>query len=540
MTEPIAVDVPGRPAFPRSAPLPVPRVDSPPKADAPKLAPPPVLPSAPAPTEAVGLLARLGKKQLVVGASAVFSLVAGIGAVRLMFPAKDEPRPTVPVQTQSWADKQSNTPVPAPPGAAAQPEVKQAGGTFPPIPDASGAPLSPGGGPPAGLRPTIIAPAPYTAPPPGHGYDTAKPPPPPGYEYGDPSKRVPPPALDYPSVPVVPASGTFAPPVGPAAPATPTLPLPALPTLPGGMTTPVALPAPPPVAPGVAPSVAPPAMDFGPLVPTAPATPTPKGPIKEPDSLFPGVAPAGPGAPALPPLPTPGTGGLPPLPAAPMGPAISVVPPAVVPENKPPGAFPSIDAPPKPSLEPPVGMGTPTAFTKPGGTTEVKPVPPEFAPKTGFDVDLHDPKANDSYESISLEWYNDRRYAAALRAFNQNKPLQGGHAVDVPPIHILKRRFPAQAGGAVTPVGGAGAVPSATPQWAPVGDKPDAPARAVGAGRGAYVVPPGGMTMKAVARLTLGNEQRWRDIYDLNSNLRPDDVLPPGTELKLPPDARLP
>ena len=499
MTEPIAVDVPGRPAFPRSAPLPVPvpRVDSPPKADAPKLAPPPVLPSAPAPTEAVGLLARLGKKQLVVGASAVFSLVAGIGAVRLMFPAKDEPRPTVPAQTQSWAGERTNAPALAPPGAPPQPEVKQAGGTLPLIPDASGGPVAPTGGPPAVLSPTVITPTPDS--------------------------------LSVPSV--LPAGGMD--PARPGVPpATPAPPLPALPAAPAGMSTPLVTP---PVGMGLPP--VPPPMDLGPLVPTAPATPTPKGPIKEPDSLFPGVAPAGPAAPALPALPTPGTGGLPPLPAAPMGPAISVVP--SVPENKPPGVFPSIDAPPKPSLEPPVGMGTPTAFTKPGGTTVVKPVAPEFAPKTDFDVDMYDPKANDSYESISLEWYNDRRYAAALWAFNEKKPLQGGLYVNVPPIHILKRRFPAQAGGAVTPVGGA-AVPSATPQWGPAGDKPDAPARAVGAGRGAYVVPPGGMTMKAVARLTLGNEQRWRDIYDLNSNLRPDDVLPPGTELKLPPDARLP
>ena len=47
------------------------------------------------------------------------------------------------------------------------------------------------------------------------------------------------------------------------------------------------------------------------------------------------------------------------------------------------------------------------------------------------------------------------------------------------------------------------------------------------------------MTMKAVAKLTLGNEQRWGDIYDLNSHLRPDN-LPAGTELKLPADARIP
>ena len=206
MTEPIAVDVPGRPAFPRSAPLPVPvpRVDSPPKADAPKLAPPPALPGAPAPTEAVGLLARLGKKQLVVGASAVFSLVAGIGAVRLMFPAKDEPRPTVPAQTQSWAGERTNAPALAPPVAPPQLDVvKQAGGTLPPIPDVSGGPVAPAGGPPTVLRPTAITPpdapvAPTHAPGASSHGDALKPPPP-AFTPPPPNFEIPPATI--PSVP---------------------------------------------------------------------------------------------------------------------------------------------------------------------------------------------------------------------------------------------------------------------------------------------------------------------------------------------------
>ncbi len=50
-------------------------------------------------------------------------------------------------------------------------------------------------------------------------------------------------------------------------------------------------------------------------------------------------------------------------------------------------------------------------------------------------------------------------------------------------------------------------------------------------------VPMGGMSMQAVARLTLGNEQRWSEIYDLNPQLNPSKV-PAGTDLKLPADAK--
>ena len=45
-------------------------------------------------------------------------------------------------------------------------------------------------------------------------------------------------------------------------------------------------------------------------------------------------------------------------------------------------------------------------------------------------MDLYDPKMVDSYESISQEWYNDKRYAAALRAFNNYK-----HALEMDPKH---------------------------------------------------------------------------------------------------------
>jgi hypothetical protein len=42
-----------------------------------------------------------------------------------------------------------------------------------------------------------------------------------------------------------------------------------------------------------------------------------------------------------------------------------------------------------------------------------------------------------------------------------------------------------------------------------------------------------------VARQTLGTEARWREVYDLNPRVAPD-LVPAGTELRLPPDATVP
>jgi uncharacterized protein (TIGR03067 family) len=55
-----------------------------------------------------------------------------------------------------------------------------------------------------------------------------------------------------------------------------------------------------------------------------------------------------------------------------------------------------------------------------------------------------------------------------------------------------------------------------------------------------FRVPSGGLSLRGVARVTLGSAERWAEIYSLNSQFRPDDRLPAGTELRLPADARVP
>ncbi len=165
---------------------------------------------------------------------------------------------------------------------------------------------------------------------------------------------------------------------------------------------------------------------------------------------------------------------------------------------------------------------------------------PETVAKTGFDVDLYDPKAGDSYESISQDYYNNKRYAAALRAYNDGRPLQGGHYIDVPPIYVLQKKFPAQIGtGQTTPAGNVprGSSTSGATDWGASPKPEPVPARNAATDRGTFTVPAGGMTIQEVARQV---GVKWSDIYDLNKPYPPSELIPPGTQLRMPPDARLP
>jgi hypothetical protein len=65
------------------------------------------------------------------------------------------------------------------------------------------------------------------------------------------------------------------------------------------------------------------------------------------------------------------------------------------------------------------------------------------------------------------------------------------------------------------------------------------PATAAPGGFKIYRVPTDGLSLPTIARQLLGNERRWVEIYDLNPEVNASRV-PAGTELRLPPDARLP
>ena len=81
-------------------------------------------------------------------------------------------------------------------------------------------------------------------------------------------------------------------------------------------------------------------------------------------------------------------------------------------------------------------------MTKPPGELGVRPAGNVEPPKTDFDVDLHKPKAGDTYESISKLHYRDARYAEALRQYNRGVELDRGVDVQVPPMYVLRQQFP--------------------------------------------------------------------------------------------------
>jgi hypothetical protein len=184
---------------------------------------------------------------------------------------------------------------------------------------------------------------------------------------------------------------------------------------------------------------------------------------------------------------------------------------------------------PRPPAVEPTRPGAALEFEKPAGGQAVKPVVAESPPKTEFDVDLYEAKDKETYESISQDYYNDKRYAAALQKYNRNKALHGAGPIELPPLLVLKKKYPTRVASA--PGGSSGVVPSgatsADPVWA-------APVRPVGAGRGTFVVSTP-MTLPAVAR-QFGIP--WIDLYNLNPQFTPDVPLPAGTELKMPAGAK--
>jgi hypothetical protein len=478
MTESIPIDVSSKIISNSKPPLPAaPKPDAKPPAGDKPAEPPPV----PGSKTFLGWVARsISRKQLTIVLAAVCSLAAGVFAVRLLGPQEQPPAES-----------------------AAAPLLSDPMAAEPVVPPRTG--------------PTLTL------------------------EQTKPAELIPPASLPMPPAPS--SAGTIPPPSGLDA-------LPAIPSLPGS-------------SPALLASSGGPASPLSPLAPAATPPSSPPA-IPSPESLVPAVLPAGgtnnnppspPSSSSLPMIPVTPPSGLPPAPAA--GPLVPALPgtPAVTPPGtpepkapvtgRPPDSLvPPVDATPKLPAPPMELSPKPPAIPGPEGTRGgnekldfVKPAESTAptaaatrAPTTSYDVDIYHPRSGDTWESISREYFNDTRYAAVLRAYNQNRALAPGREIDVPPIHVLRRMAPQPAPitgappGRVTPASG-------TDPWNAAGGT-------VG-GAKTYRIPQGdGMSLPAVAKLVLGNDQRWRELYDLNPDVNPSKVSA-GTELKLPADARV-
>jgi hypothetical protein len=159
-------------------------------------------------------------------------------------------------------------------------------------------------------------------------------------------------------------------------------------------------------------------------------------------------------------------------------------------------------------------------------------------PKKGFEVDVVRVRETDTYASISEAYYQSKKYAAALRAFNGDSDIGRLQEVEVPPLHELQKL----AGGKpreAEPTGDGR--PVRGPVLDPSGDGPDAVDWGPAGRRRpvikyeSYTTPKEGMTARDVARAVYADENEWAKLIGPRGvKLRPDDQLPKGTQLTVP------
>jgi nucleoid-associated protein YgaU len=164
-----------------------------------------------------------------------------------------------------------------------------------------------------------------------------------------------------------------------------------------------------------------------------------------------------------------------------------------------------------------------------------------------FDEETYRCKFGDTFARISQAYYHTEKYGSALMLFNVNHPLaseavrtdpqhlQAGQAIYIPPTSVLGNRygalFPEIAPHPTATAGDGARTSNAAPR--PTGSV------ATPQNLKSYRVQPRGETMWEIARLTLGDSNRWKEIMQLNPGLRSEYPIPGGTLLKLPADARV-
>jgi hypothetical protein len=191
----------------------------------------------------------------------------------------------------------------------------------------------------------------------------------------------------------------------------------------------------------------------------------------------------------------------------------------------------------------------------PDGGTHAPAAKPQV---DSYDEETYHCRANDTFRTISQEFYRTDKYERALMLFNRSHPLatdavrqdpprlQAGQPVYVPPARILERYYPAAiADGTTSPAGvqapvEAEKLPALRPM--PTTTKSVASpksAKEPAAKEKLYRVRANGEMILEVARRTLSNGDRWPEIYRLNPKLNPQSLIPAGTQLRLPSDAQV-
>jgi hypothetical protein len=172
------------------------------------------------------------------------------------------------------------------------------------------------------------------------------------------------------------------------------------------------------------------------------------------------------------------------------------------------------------------------------------PRAPAPAVKDHWDDDLVMGRAGDSYKQIAGDKYGSERYAQALMFYNRDHILAtdatrkdpstivSNQRIYVPPLRVLQRDYESvipPASEASTSRAPAAAPPPAGAASAPAANLPEK----------SYRVRGNGERFLTIARNMLGDENRWYEIYQLNTRFDPKLEIPGGTVLRMPGDAKI-
>jgi hypothetical protein len=170
---------------------------------------------------------------------------------------------------------------------------------------------------------------------------------------------------------------------------------------------------------------------------------------------------------------------------------------------------------------------------------------PQQTQVESYDEQMYRCQPNDTFQSISTRFYLSDKYDKALLLFNRSHPLgcagcrqeppilRPGENVYLPPLFILEKRYSASIPD-LKPV--APTPPSAVPS---MGNRTGQIAGASPSQAKFYRVRGRGERFIDIAKHSLGDICRWREIYQMNPTHPPDKFIPGGTVLNLPADARV-
>jgi nucleoid-associated protein YgaU len=214
-------------------------------------------------------------------------------------------------------------------------------------------------------------------------------------------------------------------------------------------------------------------------------------------------------------------------------PAADPAPTGTVPSARP---MPPVGAP-ATAASPPIAVPVPGTSSQ-AAASPASPSSPNLVPRVdSYDEETYLCKSGDTLQQISKKFYNSEDYHLALLLFNRSHPratatiwkdpptLQEGQPIYVPPLRVLERQY--------APV-----IPERKAAPAAAETTPATPWTTARSPQ--YRVRKPDETMGTIARDTLGNWERWQEIYQLNNRLDPSRPLPTGINLVMPADARIP